>query len=190
MEIQIKKLTQDMTGDYLYYFDNVAFQDHEEWAGCYCLESHLSREENEAMWGDKARRSKKAEELIAGGILQGYLVYDGDEVIGWCNAGDKTGYEPLMENAVFETEKIGRGEIMSVYCFEIAAERRGTGIAHMLLDRIVRDAKEQGYSYVEGYPFTDREFEYQYHGPIPLYEKHGFQRIADRDWFCIMQKKI
>lgn len=190
MDIQIRKLTPDMIEDYLYYFDNVAFQDHEEWAHCYCLESHLSQDENEELWGDKERRSERARGLIADGTMQGYLVYDDKNVVGWCNAGDKTGYKPLMENNIFETLKAGKGEIKAVYCFEIAPGYRGKGIANLLLDRIVQDAKEEGFSYVEGYPFTDREFAYQYHGPVPLYEKHGFQMIARRDWFCIMQKKI
>ena len=163
MDIKIEKLTPDRVEDYIYYFDHVAFTDHEEWANCYCLESHLSQEENEAMWTEKDHRREKARELIMKGIMQGYLVYDGDDVIGWCNAGDKTGYEPLMSNSIFETKKVGR---------------------------IIRDAEEEGYSYVEGYPFRDRKFEHQYHGPIPLYEKHGFQMFAERDWVCIMQKSL
>lgn len=190
MDIKIEKLTPDRVEDYIYYFDHVAFTDHEEWANCYCLESHLSQEENEAMWTEKDHRREKARELIMKGIMQGYLVYDGDDVIGWCNAGDKTGYEPLMSNSIFETKKVGRGEIKAVYCFEIAPASRGKGITHLLLDRIVHDAEEEGYSYVEGYPFRDRKFEHQYHGPIPLYEKHGFQMFAERDWVCIMQKSL
>ena len=45
MDICIKKLTPEMAEDFLYYFDNDAFSDHEEWAACYCLQSHLRREE-------------------------------------------------------------------------------------------------------------------------------------------------
>lgn len=68
---------------------------------------------------DKACLREKAREPVARGIMQGYLVYEGDRVIGWCNAGEKTNY-----------------------------------------------------------------------GPIPHYEKHGFQRTAERYWFCIMRKKL
>lgn len=45
MEIETKKLTPDMADEYLRYFEEVAFTDHDEWANCYCLESHLPREE-------------------------------------------------------------------------------------------------------------------------------------------------
>lgn len=189
MDFQIRRLTPDLTDDYLYYFDNVAFKDHEEWSYCYCLESHLKQEENDAIT-DKSWRREKAKELIAEGVMQGYLVYDGDAVVGWCNAGDKTGYEPIMANSEFETQKADKGKILVVYCFEIEAASRGKGITHLLMDRIARDAEEEGYSYIEGYPFTDVNFEYQYRGPISLYEKHGFRKIAEKGWFCIMQKEL
>lgn len=59
-----------------------------------------------------------------------------------------------------------------------------------MMERIIHDAIEEGYSYVESYPFTDRAFEYQYHGPVALYERHGFEVIAEKPWFYIMQKKL
>ena len=191
MEIEIKKLTPGMANEYLRYFEEVAFTDHDEWANCYCLESHLTREENEATFTDRALRREKAKKLVEDGVMQGYLVYSGSKVIGWCNAGDKTDYDPIMAEGEFETLKNpGRGEIKVVYCFEIAPGYRGKGITHQLLERILQDAKEEGYSYVEAYPFLDRDFEYQYHGPVPLYEKHGFTQIAEKSWFRIMQRKL
>lgn len=189
MEIKIKKLVPDMADDFLHYFDDVAFKDHEEWSACYCLESHLLEDENEAM-EEKSLRRNKARELICNGIMQGYLVYDGDEIVGWCNVGDKTDYAPIMANSEYETFKTNKGKIKAVYCLEIAPESRGKGIAHLLIDKIARDAKEEGYSYIEGYPFSDKNLEYQYHGPIHLYEKHGFKMIAEKSWFCIMQKEL
>lgn len=71
----------------------------------------MTQEENSAIWGDRTRRSQKARELIVKGIMQGYLVYADGRVAGWCNAGDKTGYGPIMDNSEFETRKIGKGEI-------------------------------------------------------------------------------
>ena len=187
--MEIRKLTSDMAAEYLSYFDHVAFSDHEEWAACYCLESHLSQEENDALQ-EKTSRREKARELIDKGIMQGYLVYDGDAIVGWCNVGDKASYAPLMENSDYETLVPCKGIIKAIYCFEIAPGSRGKGITHLLMERIIRDAMEEGYSYVESYPFTDRNFEYQYHGPIPLYERYGFQVIAEKPWFYIMQKKL
>lgn len=189
MEIRLKKLTPDMPEEYLFYFDKVAFTDHEEWAECYCLESHLSREENEALDKKNARR-KKAEELVKNGVMQGYLLYDGEKIIGWCNAGDKMDYEPVMAYEGFRTVELTRGLVKILYCMEIAPAYRGKGISHRIVDKVCEDAKAEGYQYVESYPFSDKNFEYQYHGPIYLYERHGFQVVDKRDWFLIMRKEL
>ena len=41
MDIVIKKLSLDLLNDFISYFDNIAFADHREWSGCYCVEPHL-----------------------------------------------------------------------------------------------------------------------------------------------------
>lgn len=115
-----------MAAEYLSYFDNVAFTDHEEWAECYCLESHLSQMENDALQG-KASRRERARELIGQGIMQGYLVYEGETIVGWCNVGDKSSYAPLVENSDYETLNPCKGKIKAIYCFEIAPGSRGRG---------------------------------------------------------------
>lgn len=192
MDIRLKKLTTDMSEEYLLYFDKVAFTDHEEWAECYCLESHLSREENEALdfKKEKNARRKKAEELVKSGVMQGYLLYDGEKIIGWCNAGDKMDYEPVIAYEGFRTVELTRGLVKILYCIEIAPSYRGKGITHLMVDKVCEDAKTEGYKYVESYPFSDKNFEYQYHGPIYLYEKHGFEIVDKRDWFWIMRKEL
>jgi len=60
----------------------------------------------------------------------------------------------------------------------------------MLMEQIEEDARQEGYTYVEGYPFSDTNIEFQFHGPIHLYEKHGYKKVAERAWFIIMQKKL
>ena len=63
MEIQVRKLTKEMADAYLNFFDQDAFSDHVEWSACYCLESHLDREENERLKGIK-------ETVWLGGAMQ------------------------------------------------------------------------------------------------------------------------
>lgn len=73
---------------------------------------------------------------------------------------------------------------------DIAPGYRGRGIAKAVMERVLADAKEEGYSYVEGYPFSDTERGYQYRGPVRLYEKYGFMIYRKQDWFLIMRKEI
>ena len=189
MNLSIKKLTTEMYEEYLYYFDNTAFTDHEEWSACYCLESHLVKEEEEKYEGKEARR-EKAKELIEHGILNGYLIYDEEKIIGWCNCDDKMNYCPIVSNDEFNTGINEMGKIKAVYCIDIAPDYRGKGIADFIIDKVLEDARKEGYSYVEAYPFSDKSFAYQYHGPIRLYEKHGFETYSEKSWFVIMRKEL
>ena len=41
MELIVKKLTPDILEDFLNFFDNIAFTDNPDWAGCYCHHYHF-----------------------------------------------------------------------------------------------------------------------------------------------------
>ena len=190
MALTIKKLTPALVDDFLHFFDHDAFSDHDEWAGCYCLESHISQEENQQTWGDFDKRRKMAEEFVLQGVMTGYLIYDGNAVIGWCNAGDKLGYTPVCAYEPFLTDGHEAGKIKLIYCFDIIASYRGRGVARMLIEHILAEARQEGYRYVEAHPSTDRDFPYQYHGPLALYEKFGFETIRELDWCYIVRKTL
>ena len=134
MDVFIRKLTPELEDDFLYYFDNDAFSDHEEWSACYCLQSHLSKEEDETCILKEERR-QKAKELVREGIMTGYLVYDDDKIVGWCNAGDKSHYGPVCADKEFLTDKIEKGTIKVLYCMDIAPGYRGKGIANAVVER-------------------------------------------------------
>ncbi len=40
MNIKIRALSFELLDDYLGFFDNIAFSDHQEWSGCYCVHFH------------------------------------------------------------------------------------------------------------------------------------------------------
>ena len=113
MDISLKKLSLATADDFFHFFDRDAFSDHEEWAGCYCLESHLKKEENDALWGKNNERREKAENMIQEGFMTGYLIYDGTNVVGWCNAGDKADYYPICNDAHYFTDNAEKGRIRS-----------------------------------------------------------------------------
>ena len=188
MEIRFEKLTPERIDDFFHFFDHDAFSDHEEWAGCYCLESHI-KETAEEKFTREVRR-QKAKALILDGTMTGYLLYDGATVAGWCNAGDKGTYGPICANEAYFTEPPEQGRIKIIYCIDIAPNYRGRGIADLIVERVTADAKEEGYSYLEGYPFVDETLAYQYKGPLRLYEKHGFQPYRKNEWFYVMRKAL
>lgn len=197
--IEIKKLATELLEDWLSYFDNGAFSDDDEWPGCYCMHFHW----NEGLdkrndWNEtleqvyrktgKADNRSRAIRLIKKGTMQGYLAYCEGKVVGWCNANDKKNYNTVL-NSFFYNTKINR-KIKSIVCFCIRPNMRRMGIATRLLDKIVLDAKEEGYDCIEVYPYSHRH-DNDFHGSLAMYEKMGFTRIGkNMDGCIVMQMNI
>lgn len=192
LNITIRPLDPEGCGDWLDFFDHIAFQDHGEWAFCYCLEGHLDRKTQEE-WTNPEERRQKAIELIQVGEMQGYMAYLGRKVIGWCNINDRENYHYLTE--MFETigyhpQEPEGTRVKSIFCFLIAPEYRKRGVAQCLLHRVCGDAAKDGYDFVEAYPFADEGYEFPYHGTIRMYEHNGFTEGADLQFVKVMRKRL
>ena len=92
-----------------------------------------------------------AERQIASGALRGYLAFDDVVAIGWCNANDKANY-PVESCTGDRFYAPAEKREKAVVCFEIAPEYRGKGIATALLQRVIDDARAEGYIAVEAFP--------------------------------------
>lgn len=55
MDIEIRKLSPDLLGDFLYFFDNTAFTDNHHFASCYCYFYHCDH-------SDKGWENRTAQE--------------------------------------------------------------------------------------------------------------------------------
>jgi GNAT superfamily N-acetyltransferase len=191
MEITVKALSPALIEDYFGFFDTVAFSDHDEWAGCYCMFYHTDPDHdstaNTGAW-DIAVRKARAERMIWDGELTGYLAYESDRVVGWCNAGDKKSFCRLRANEKlwFDVEKA-----KAVVCFLIAPDMRGKGVAKQLLRRVCDDAAAQGYAFVESYPFNGKLDNFKhYHGHPAMYEEAGFETVREFKDFSVVRKAV
>lgn len=193
MDISVRRLTPEIIEDWLSYFDHDAFTDNADWCGCYCMCYHWTKELQKIKpWNcdeDCAEFNREqAIRLINEGRMQGYVAYDQEKVIGWCNANDKNAYDNVNFN--FKDEVPDHGEkIKSVVCFSIAPAYRGRGIAGKLLGAVCDHAKNEGYEIVEAYPFTHDE-NHAYHGPTSMYEKAGFAPCMKMDGCVVYRKKL
>ena len=184
----ILALSPALAEDYMRFFTEVAFCDHADWGGCYCLESTQEDEQALSPFGLEGRQ-RKARELIANGTMQGYLAYEDGQVVGWCNCGPKNSYAKLLaESALRSAED---AETRSIVCFVIAPDKRGQGIATELLERVLADAASIGCAYVEAYPNPAAAncFEH-YRGPAGLYEKYGFAAVRETPWCQVVRKTL
>ena len=192
--IIIRPLTYELKNDYLDFFDNRAFTDRNPNGPCYCTSPNQSEDEIKQMVsefqanGVKETVRKYAVKMLDENKIQGYLAFDGDISIGWCNAADIESYVGFVP--AFAREHIC-GKTISIVCFEIAPEYRGKGIASALIERICADAKEKGYIAVEGYAkVRDERDDYDYFGPIKLYQKAGFAEVERQEGQIVMRKKL
>ena len=189
MEMEIKRLTPALCEDWLGFFDGIAFGDHGEWAFCYCLEGHMTRKDNEDLKDYNLRRNY-AKQLILEGKMRGYLAYDGDKVVGWCNVNDRNNYPYVAEMFAAMGHKAENVKTKSIFCFLVVSEYRGRGIATHFLEQVCKDAKQEGYEQVEAYPFSDENMEFQFHGTIKMYRTNGFEENADLQFIKVMNRRL
>jgi len=193
MDIEIRKLSSDILDDWLYFFDNVAFSDNGEWQGCYCMCYHWNKELQEKKeWGcskeDAPFNREAAIEFIKAGRMQGYLAYADGTVAGWCNTNDKKAYDNVFYVFPVDEDEAGK-KVKCIACFCIAPGFRGKGVATRLLEKICADAADDGYDFIEAYPFVN-DANHAYHGPQALYEKSGFIRHRELHGCNIMRRYL
>ena len=190
--LTIKPLNEETLSEYLHFFDEVAFEDNPEWAGCYCTFNHFGKNELDEFTAanyDANYTRKKASEYVKNGSLTGYLAYEDHEVVGWISSNRKDKYVRLFaEQDVFTDED---EHIKAIACFTIAPKYRQKGIATALLQHAIKEAKNEGYQYIEAYPDTGHQDCYMnYHGYKLMFEKQGFDTYKELPKCAIMRKKL
>ena len=184
LNIEIKKLSPHLLTDYLTFFDHHAFLDNPEWAFCYCHFNQFPHDE--LVWKDQtAENNRKAVcTKIQNGRMNGYLAYYQNNVVGWCNAGPRSGMTTVPEYPEPEEKNIG-----SIVCFVIDTKYRRMGIARQLLKTACAGLFSEGFTILEGYPLKDVAGEKENHfGPIALYLSAGFTPYNEDEDTIVMRK--
>ena len=198
MDIEIRRLTPTLLSDFLHFFETQAHADNPDEDRCYCVCWCSADHRLPTDFSSPEKRRLLAVEYVNAGILQGYLAYADDRVVGWCNANTKadcTHCTSWLRQMPPEETAYGDEKIKSIYCFAIAPQMKRKGIAARLLERVCQDAREEGFDLVEAYP--NREFISEFsdfRGPPALYSKNEFtlhQQIAGtRGDRCIVRKAL
>lgn len=193
MNIEIKKLTPDMAEDYIRFFDVTPHSTGNDEHRCYCVcwagECCDGRDFSTA-----EKRRAVADEYVKSGLLQGYLAYSDGNAVGWCNANIKADCCNCVSWKRFmQTVKWDRPEtkVKSIFCFAVAPEMRGKGIATQLLGRVCDDAASDGFDFLEAYP--NKKFigiEEDFMGTVGMYEKAGFEHCYEANDKLVMRKKL
>lgn len=161
--VAIRRLSPAELDDFLAFMDDSAFKTNPQWSGCYC-QFYLNTDTQNQESRDQNRQ--RACDRIKSGAMNGYLAYEGDQVIGWVAANSANNFALLPPT----DEKSAR-----VLCFIVEKEHQGKGIATELLNYAIKDLAEQGFTKLEAAPRLSTGFDSTgYRGKLSTFLKAGF----------------
>ncbi|MEM7299253.1 MAG: GNAT family N-acetyltransferase, partial [Bacteroidota bacterium] len=134
MAIEIKPLTPDLKDDYLFFFDNIVFEENLDRFKCYCYDYHFLGDVESCT---RAMSRSAVSDLIHESNLRGYLAFDNGKPVGWCNANNRANYQRLLRDYDYVDNPADK--VCSIVCFLIHPNYRRQGIAQQLLDKIIQD---------------------------------------------------
>lgn len=120
--------------------------------------------------------------------MKGYLAFDQDKCIGWCNANDIKQYLRIEDDLKPYTQNYKVGCII---CFVIHPEYRKQGVARLLLKKAIEDFKSEGFDAVIAIPIeNNNEPEKLYRGTLNMYNENNFKEIDKLDETSVMWLKL
>ena len=198
MELRIERLTPERGDDYLRFFDHErgpAFADNPEWATCYC---HYYEVSTALKWGDfdgpMNQRAMRAR--IATGEMEGYLAYEGDEVVGWMNAQPytKLRYACPRMRIPAPSLPVPPHEAAAIVCFVVAPAHRRKGVSRALLAAGLDNLSQRGLALVDAFPWNvgpdDRKATDFYHGSLSMFAAAGFEPFATHENITVVRKLL
>lgn len=190
-DISIRALTPENVGDYLAFFDHVAFADNPKWQYCYCNFLHYDQRQSIRFGDTKPEDNRAAAKArICSRAMHGYLAFDGERAIGWCQAAPRPTIPALSDEP--DHPDGAAAQTGSIVCFVIAKDYRRKGLARRLLDAACDGFRAQGFRYAEGYPRAGLTNDGQNHyGPLSMYLAAGFSALrTDKDGTTVVRKRL
>ena len=161
--VAIRRLSPADCYDFLAFMDDSAFTTNPQWSGCYC-QFYLNTEKQNTESRDQNRQ--RACDRIKSGAMNGYLAYEGDDVIGWVAANKANNFVLLPPT----NEKTAR-----ILCFIVEQKHQGKGVSTQLLNFAINDLAALGFSRLEAAPRSSDDFDLAgYRGKLSTFLKAGF----------------
>ena len=147
---------------------------------CWCLSHRVDAKTNRELVGPA--RGEFVRDLCSRKVAPGVLAYDGDDVVGWAAVA------PRSELPFARSRKIPHVDdlpVWSAWCIRVRPGHRGKGISQALIGGAVEYARSHGAPAIEGYPGDNDgkkvDLTMAYVGTRSLFEKAGFDKVADTD---------
>lgn len=188
MDYRVEALTPQLAQTFVSFFEQLDFGHAPHWSICFCRWYYNDCPVEE--WYSRSASQNRAEALTAiqAGHMPGYLAFDGDQCIGWCNAVD---IRKLPRLSPYVKELQPDKKIGCVICFAVHQDYRGQGVARLLLKHAVEGFRKQGFDSVIGLPIKDKVDPVQhYRGTLNMYHELGFVEIIEADGCHVMELEL
>lgn len=129
-------------------------------------------------WGERTAGDNAAlrRKLFSDGIHDGYLIYSGDELAGWCQVWRRDAFVKLTTQFGVAYDD----DAWMIGCVLILPAFRGDGIATQALSLIVDDLKLRGARSVDAYPKRGaKDAGELWNGPESTYARLGFTVVRE-----------
>ncbi|HET7421545.1 MAG TPA: GNAT family N-acetyltransferase [Candidatus Dormibacteraeota bacterium] len=170
--LAIKELGRDTWPDFV----RVMEKHHGVWGGCWCVAFHLAS--GEKMESAREARTLK-QRLVRAGQSHAALVYEGDDIVGWCQFGPPSELPARMGGF----RKLGAAmPDWRITCFFVDRDHRQRGVARTALAGALRMIATQGGGTVDGYPVatdgTPYTGSFLWSGTESMFATAGFEPIG------------
>jgi len=193
----VKPLVPALGADFLRFFDHErgpAFADNPEWAKCYCHFYHVPRAIDwPSLTAEQNRVAIKAR--IGVGVMDGFLAFDGEEVVGWLNAQPRHALPYCFDRMRIDPTPLPceAFEAAVIVCFVVAPPRRRQGISRALLAAALESFTARGLKLVDAFPFKSGASELaadHYHGSLSLFLDQGFTVLREDETMTAVRKML
>lgn len=149
-----------------------------EFGGCFCAVWTHHDENWVSRCQDKAQPNffLTQRDLQAGRHV-GYLVYQGEDLVGWTGSGPKTSF-PFLKTKLGSRISNFSGDVWSIGCLAVREKYRGNGISEAIVARIIEEAKKCEAVAVEAYPVRPFREPRVFRGTHSLYVRLGFSEAG------------
>jgi GNAT superfamily N-acetyltransferase len=195
--IVVKPLTPALGADFLRFFDHErgsAFADNPEWAKCYCHFYHVPRAIDwPSLSAPQNRTAMRAR--IEVGAMEGFLAFDGVEVVGWLNAQPRDALPHCFDRMGIEPTPLRceAFEAAAIVCFVVAPNRRRQGISRALLAAALASFAARGFKLVDAFPFKSGTSDLaadHYHGSLSLFLDQGFTVLREDETMTAVRRML
>lgn len=182
-------MTEALTPDTWDGFAGLAERHNGVFGGCWCTWFHTMSAEKERTY--EGNRSLKRR-LVDEGRAHAALVYDGDEVVAWCEYGSPKELPNIYHRKQYEDEL----DLLPDYritCIFVDKRYRRKGLSAVVLEGALELIRTAGGGVVEGYPHDTggKRKSVLYNGTRALFERAGFTYIRSKGaGNCVMRRVV